>query len=55
MFFLLLNMSTLDEFSESQQLMDIGICLMIEGGWLEKVSIWIGESGLVWLMAYQPL
>ena len=39
MFFLLLNMSMLDESSDRLWLMDIGICFMIEGGSFEEVCI----------------
>jgi len=33
----LLNMFMLEEFSDSLRLIDIGMCLMMEGGWLEEV------------------
>ena len=39
MLFLLLNISILDELSDSLRLIDIGICLVIEGEWFEEVCI----------------
>ena len=39
MFFQLLNISTLDELFDSQQVMDISICLIIEGRWFKVVCI----------------
>ena len=40
MIFLLLNMPMLDELSDSLRLINIGICLMIEGGWFEEVCVY---------------